>query len=46
LRDEVRTTIGEDPDRLPHTYAKLINSSIAACTSDTVVCLHSVAAMR
>ena len=40
LRDEVRTTIGEDPDRLPHTYAKLINSSIASCTSDTVVCLH------
>jgi 5-methyltetrahydropteroyltriglutamate--homocysteine methyltransferase len=40
LREEVRTTLGEDPDRLPHTYAKLINSSIAACTSDTVVCLH------
>jgi 5-methyltetrahydropteroyltriglutamate--homocysteine methyltransferase len=40
LREEVRTTLGEDPDRLPHTYAKLINTSIAACTSDTVVCLH------
>src|ERR1700760_1446176 len=40
LREEVRTTLGEDPDRLPHTYANLINTSIAACTSDTVVCLH------
>jgi 5-methyltetrahydropteroyltriglutamate--homocysteine methyltransferase len=40
LREEVRTTIGEDPDRLPHTYAKLINDSIATPTSDMVVCLH------
>ncbi|MBV8744910.1 MAG: 5-methyltetrahydropteroyltriglutamate--homocysteine S-methyltransferase, partial [Xanthobacteraceae bacterium] len=40
LREEVRTTIGEDPDRLPHTYAKLINASIAARPAEMVVCLH------
>jgi 5-methyltetrahydropteroyltriglutamate--homocysteine methyltransferase len=40
LRAEVRTTIGEDPDRLPHTYANLINASIASRTKDMVVCLH------
>jgi len=40
LREEVRTTIGEDPDRLPHTYAALINASVATRTADMVVCLH------
>jgi 5-methyltetrahydropteroyltriglutamate--homocysteine methyltransferase len=40
LRAEVRTTIGEDPDRLPHTYANLINASIAGRPMDMVVCLH------
>jgi 5-methyltetrahydropteroyltriglutamate--homocysteine methyltransferase len=40
LREEVRTTIGEDPDQLPHTYAKLINASIATRPADMVVCLH------
>jgi 5-methyltetrahydropteroyltriglutamate--homocysteine methyltransferase len=40
LREEVRTTIGEDPDRLPHTYAELINASVAARPADMVVCLH------
>jgi len=40
LRTEVRTTIGEDPDRLPHTYANLINASIAGRPKDMVVCLH------
>jgi 5-methyltetrahydropteroyltriglutamate--homocysteine methyltransferase len=40
LREEVRTTIGEDPDLLPQTYAKLINASIAARPNDMVVCLH------
>jgi 5-methyltetrahydropteroyltriglutamate--homocysteine methyltransferase len=40
LREEVRTNIGEDPDKLPHTYAKLINDSIAGRPSDMVVCLH------
>ncbi len=40
LREEVRTIIGEDPERLPHTYAKLINASIAVRPADMVVCLH------
>jgi 5-methyltetrahydropteroyltriglutamate--homocysteine methyltransferase len=40
LRAEVRNTIGEDPDRLPHTYANLINASIASRPKDMVVCLH------
>jgi 5-methyltetrahydropteroyltriglutamate--homocysteine methyltransferase len=40
LREEIRTTIGEDPDVLPRTYAKLINASIATCPKDMVVCLH------
>jgi 5-methyltetrahydropteroyltriglutamate--homocysteine methyltransferase len=40
LREEVRTTIGEDPDVLPHTYAKLINESISTRPKDMVVCLH------
>jgi 5-methyltetrahydropteroyltriglutamate--homocysteine methyltransferase len=40
LREEVRTTIGEDPDRLPHTYAELINASVAVRPADMVVCLH------
>ncbi len=40
LREEVRTIIGERPDRLPHTYAKLINASIVARPGDMVVCLH------
>ena len=40
LREEVRASIGEDPDTLPHTYAKLINQSISARPKDMVVCLH------
>jgi 5-methyltetrahydropteroyltriglutamate--homocysteine methyltransferase len=40
LRAEVRNTIGEDPDRLPRTYANLINASIASRPKDMVVCLH------
>ena len=40
LREQVRTNIGEDPDELPHTYAKLINASIAGRPSDLTVCLH------
>jgi 5-methyltetrahydropteroyltriglutamate--homocysteine methyltransferase len=40
LREEVRTNIGEDPDKLPHTYAKLINDSIAVRPSDMTICLH------
>jgi 5-methyltetrahydropteroyltriglutamate--homocysteine methyltransferase len=40
LRKEVRTTIGEDPDVLPRTYAKLINASIATRPQGMGVCLH------
>jgi 5-methyltetrahydropteroyltriglutamate--homocysteine methyltransferase len=40
LREQVRTNIGEDPDKLPHTYAKLINDSIAGRPDDMVVCMH------
>ena len=40
LREQVRTTIGEDPNTLPHTYAGLINASIHGKPDDMVVCLH------
>jgi len=40
LREQVRTNIGEDPDKLPLTYAKLINDSIAGRPDDMTVCLH------
>jgi 5-methyltetrahydropteroyltriglutamate--homocysteine methyltransferase len=39
LREQVRS-IGEDPEKLPHTYAKLINESIAAKPADMTVCMH------
>jgi methionine synthase II (cobalamin-independent) len=39
LRDQVRA-LGEDPDALPHTYAKLINGAIASKPKDMVVCMH------
>ena len=39
LRGEV-ANIGEDPNALPSTYAKLLNDAIAARPSDMVVCLH------
>jgi 5-methyltetrahydropteroyltriglutamate--homocysteine methyltransferase len=39
LREGVRA-IGEDPDLLPHTYAQLINASIAGRPDDTVVAIH------
>ncbi len=32
--------IGEDPDALPHTYAKLINAAIATRPKDMVVTMH------
>jgi 5-methyltetrahydropteroyltriglutamate--homocysteine methyltransferase len=32
--------IGEDPDKLPHIYAKLINDSIAGRPKDMVVGMH------
>jgi len=40
LREQVRTTIGEDPNTLPHTYAGLINASIRSKPDDMAVCLH------
>jgi 5-methyltetrahydropteroyltriglutamate--homocysteine methyltransferase len=40
LREQVRTTIGEDPDRLAHVYAKLLNDSIRSRPKDMAVCIH------
>jgi 5-methyltetrahydropteroyltriglutamate--homocysteine methyltransferase len=40
LRAEVRRNIGEDPDALPHIYAKLINDAISGRPADMVVCMH------
>jgi 5-methyltetrahydropteroyltriglutamate--homocysteine methyltransferase len=39
LRREVQG-YGEDPDELPHTYAKLINGAIASRPHDMTVCMH------
>ena len=33
-------SLGEDPDRLPHTYAKLVNDATAARHEDMTVCMH------
>jgi len=40
LREQVQTNIGEDPGALPHVYARLINSAIAAKPDDMAVCIH------
>jgi 5-methyltetrahydropteroyltriglutamate--homocysteine methyltransferase len=40
MREEVRKNIGEDPDKLPRTYAKLINAAIAKRPKDMTVCMH------
>jgi 5-methyltetrahydropteroyltriglutamate--homocysteine methyltransferase len=32
--------LGEDPDKLPHTYAKLINASIKGRPADMAACIH------
>jgi 5-methyltetrahydropteroyltriglutamate--homocysteine methyltransferase len=32
--------IGEDPDKLPETYARLINQSIAGLRPEMTVCMH------
>ena len=40
LRREVQSNIGEDPDKLPHTYAQLLNRVIAGKPKDMVVCMH------
>jgi 5-methyltetrahydropteroyltriglutamate--homocysteine methyltransferase len=39
LREEVKK-IGEDPQALPRTYAKLINDAVAGRPKDMVVCMH------
>ena len=39
LRKHV-SAIGEDPEKLPQTYAKLINNSIATRPKDMAVCMH------
>jgi 5-methyltetrahydropteroyltriglutamate--homocysteine methyltransferase len=39
LRREVQS-YGEDPDQLPHTYARLINGAIATRPADMTVCMH------
>jgi 5-methyltetrahydropteroyltriglutamate--homocysteine methyltransferase len=39
LRAQVRN-IGEEPDTLPKTYARLLNEAIAGRPADMVVCLH------
>ena len=33
-------SLGEDPDALPHTYAKLINDATAARHKEMAVCVH------
>ncbi len=40
LRREVQTNIGEDPDRLPQLYAKLINSALGGIPADMTTCIH------
>ena len=39
LRDAV-TRLGEDPDTLPQTYARLINDTVGQRPDDMVACLH------
>ena len=39
LRREVQS-YGEDPDQLPHTYARLINGAIASRPAEMTVCMH------
>jgi 5-methyltetrahydropteroyltriglutamate--homocysteine methyltransferase len=39
LRDFARS-IGEDPERLPHTYARLVNAATATHHRDMTVCVH------
>jgi len=39
LRGQV-ANIGEDPDTLPKTYAKLLNDSIAGRPADMTICMH------
>jgi len=40
LREQVRANIGEDPNQLTHTYARLINQVIAGRPADMAVTMH------
>jgi 5-methyltetrahydropteroyltriglutamate--homocysteine methyltransferase len=40
LRAQVVSNIGEDPDKLAHTYAKLISDCVAGRPKDMRVCMH------
>jgi 5-methyltetrahydropteroyltriglutamate--homocysteine methyltransferase len=40
LRADVQRNIGEDPDELPRTYARLINDAISGRPKDMAVCMH------
>src|SRR5215831_3355464 len=40
LRAEVRTNLNEEPDQLVHTYATLINASLASRPKEMAVCVH------
>src|SRR5574340_866821 len=39
LREQVNRR-GDDPDELPHIYARLINAAISASPADMTVCMH------
>ncbi len=39
LRSDVKN-LGEDPESLPKTYAKLLNDSVAGLPADMTVCMH------
>lgn len=39
MRERARQ-IGEDPDHLPHLYARIINQSIATRPAEMTVCIH------
>jgi len=39
LRDFARS-LGEDPERLPHTYASLVNAATAVRPPDMTICMH------
>jgi 5-methyltetrahydropteroyltriglutamate--homocysteine methyltransferase len=40
LRADVQRNIGEDPESLPRTYARLINDAISGRPKDMAVCMH------
>jgi 5-methyltetrahydropteroyltriglutamate--homocysteine methyltransferase len=40
LRAQVLENVGEDPETLPHTYARLINAALAGRPAEMAVCVH------